>query len=197
MKRADLIAGLCVAGLMLPEAVAYAGIAGLPPQRAIFAGIAGCLAYALVGRSRFAIVSPTSSSAAILAATFAAAPIAAADKAAMATIVVLLVGAMFVLAAVARLGGLTSFISRPVLRGFAFGIAVTIIVHQVPILVGVPVQASNIVSFVARLLAAAPQWNMASLLTGAAALAALLALRRFPAWAGALLRWLSGLMSGR
>jgi hypothetical protein len=74
MRRPDLIAGLSVAGLMLPEAVAYAGIAGLPPQRAIFAAIAGCLVYATVGRSRFAIVSATSSSAAILAATLAALP---------------------------------------------------------------------------------------------------------------------------
>ena len=67
-RRADVIAGVCVAGLMLPEAVAYAGIAGLPPQRAVLAAIAGSLIYALVGRSRFAIVTPTSSSAAILGA---------------------------------------------------------------------------------------------------------------------------------
>ena len=72
MARADLIAGISVAGLMLPEAVAYAGIAGLGPGRAVLAAIAGCLAYAAVGRSRFAIVSPTSSSAAILAAALAA-----------------------------------------------------------------------------------------------------------------------------
>ena len=49
MRSKDLIAGLCVAGLMLPEGVAYAGIAGLAPQHAIFAGIAGCLAYAAAG----------------------------------------------------------------------------------------------------------------------------------------------------
>jgi len=74
MRRNDLVAGLSVAGLMLPEAVAYAGIAGLQPQRAILAAIAGCLFYALVGHSRFAIVTPTSSSAAILAATLAVMP---------------------------------------------------------------------------------------------------------------------------
>jgi len=68
MPVRDLIAGVSVAGLLLPEAVAYASIAGLPPERAILAGIVGGLVYAAVGRSRFAIVSATSSSAAILAA---------------------------------------------------------------------------------------------------------------------------------
>lgn len=197
MKRGDLIAGLCVAGLMLPEAVAYAGIAGLPPQRAIFAGIAGCFCYALVGRSRFAIVSATSSSAAILAATLAASPVAAGDKAVVATIVVLLTGLLFLAAAAARLGGLTSFISRPVLRGFAFGIAVTIIVHQLPIVAGVTVQAPNILLFGARLIAAVPSWNLVSVLTGVSALVLLLALRRYPALPGALIVLALGIIASR
>ena len=135
MRGSDLIAGVSVAGLMLPEAVAYAGIAGLPPQRAIFAAIAGCLVYAGVGRSRYAIISPTSSSAAILAAALAAMPGSLAIKAGYATVVVALTGLLFVAAAAARLGGLTGFISRPVLRGFAFGLAITIILKQLPKLV--------------------------------------------------------------
>jgi MFS superfamily sulfate permease-like transporter len=197
MKRGDLIAGLGVAGLMLPEAVAYAGIAGLPPQRAIFAGIAGCFCYALVGRSRFAIVSATSSSAAILAATLAAAAVAGGDKATVATIVVMLTGLLFLVAAAARLGGLTSFISRPVLRGFAFGIAITIIVHQLPIVAGVEVHAANILLFCARLIAAAPEWNLASLLVGWSALAVLLTLRRYPSLPGALIVLLLGIVISR
>ena len=58
----DIVAGLSVAGLLLPEAVAYASIAALPPQHALFAGVAGLVCYAIFGGSRFAIVSPTSSS---------------------------------------------------------------------------------------------------------------------------------------
>ena len=185
MKREDLVAGLCVAGLMLPEAVAYANIAGMPPQRAVLAAIAGCFCYALVGRSRFAIVAPTSSSAAILAATLGASSIPLADRGAVAALVVLLVGALFLVAAAARLGGLTSLISRPVLRGFAFGIAVTIIVHQLPILVGVAVPGGDIGSILGQLISAAPRWNAASLVVGGAALAALLMSRRYPAWPGA------------
>ncbi|MEM5734219.1 SulP family inorganic anion transporter, partial [Shewanella algae] len=60
---ADIVAGLSVAALMLPESVAYAGIAGLSPSRALIAAVVGSLVYAFIGRSRFAIVSPTSSSA--------------------------------------------------------------------------------------------------------------------------------------
>ena len=64
---ADLLAGLSIAGLLLPEAVAYSGLANLPPQAGVIALFAGLLCYGLIGRSRFAIVSATSSSAAVLA----------------------------------------------------------------------------------------------------------------------------------
>ena len=68
---ADWIAGLSIAGLLLPEAVAYSGIAGAPPQAGVIALFSGLLVYGLMGGSRFAIVSATSSSAAILAASLA------------------------------------------------------------------------------------------------------------------------------
>ena len=187
MRRGDLIAGLSVGGLLLPEAVAYAGIAGLEPQRAILAGVVGALVYALVGRSRFAIVSATSSSAAILAATLAAVPGDAASKAGIATIIVALVGVLFVLAAVARLGALTGFISRPVLRGFAFGLAVTIILGQAPVLVGAPIHAPDLFHLVVALARAAPEWNGPSLSIGIVSVVALLLLRRFPVLPGAFL----------
>jgi MFS superfamily sulfate permease-like transporter len=193
MRRPDLTAGLSVAGLMLPEAVAYAGIAGLPPQRAIFAAIAGCLVYALVGRSRFAIVSATSSSAAILAATLASMPGDANGKAIAATLVVGMVGLLFLAASLCRLGGFTGFISRPVLRGFAFGLAVTIIVKQLPILAGTPVAAPDILRLFARLVATSGSWSPVSLAVGLGALVALLLLRRSSAIPGAFLVLVAGI----
>ena len=66
LAGADWIAGLSIAGLLLPEAVAYSGIAGAPPQAGVIALFAGLLVYGLLGTSRFAIVSSTSSSAAVL-----------------------------------------------------------------------------------------------------------------------------------
>ena len=120
-SRRDVVAGLCVAGLLLPEAIAYASIAGLPPQDGVFAAIVGLLVYGVVGRSRFAIVAPTSSSAAILAAAAASAEAVQSpdQRLALAAGAVLLTGVFFLCASVARMGALAQFISRPVLRGFA------------------------------------------------------------------------------
>ena len=67
----DLLAGLSVAGVLLPEAVAYAAIAGVPPMHALLAALVGLCVYPLVGTSRFAIVAPTSSAAAIFASAVA------------------------------------------------------------------------------------------------------------------------------
>jgi MFS superfamily sulfate permease-like transporter len=197
MRGNDLIAGICVAGLMLPEAVAYAGIAGLAPQHAIFAGIAGCLAYAIAGRSRFAIVSATSSSAAILAATLAVMPLAAGDRAALAAIIVGFAGLLFLIASAARLGGLTGFISRPVLRGFALGIALTIILHQLPIVTGTKIEAPNILAFCMALLRSLPAWHPMSVATGAVALILLLLLRRYPAIPGPFIVLIAGIAAAR
>ena len=185
MQKRDVIAGLSVAGLMLPEAVAYAGIAGVPPQRAILAAIAGSLVYAVAGRSRFAIISPTSSSAALLAAALLVLPGDQAAHMALVTIMVVLVGLMFVAASIARLGGLAGFVSRPVLRGFAFGLAITIIVKQLPTIAGVAIEAPDLFHLAAGLIGSLGGWHWASAATGLAALAALLLLRRRPMLPGA------------
>ncbi|MBV9692494.1 MAG: SulP family inorganic anion transporter, partial [Alphaproteobacteria bacterium] len=174
----DLIAGASIASLMLPEAVAYAGIAGLPPARALLAAIAGCLAYLLVGRSRFAVVSPTSSSAAILAAALATLAPAGPARAAIATAIVLVVSAIFLAAAALRLGALSSFVSRPVLRGFAFGLAVTIVVRQLPALLGVHASGAHVAVIALNLVRHLGEVSLASAVTGLVALAGLLLLRR-------------------
>ena len=187
MRARDLTASLSVAGLVLPEAVAYAAIAGLPPQRAILAAIVGALAYAIAGKSRFAIVAPTSSSAAILGASLAVMSPDAAIRLGMATVVVAMVGAFFLIAAALRLGALSAFISRPVLRGFAFGLAATIILKQLPVIVGVPVPAPDLWRLISGLAASVPTWHPASLATGALALVALMLLRRLRSLPGAFL----------
>jgi MFS superfamily sulfate permease-like transporter len=185
--RADAIAGLSVAGLMLPEAVAYAAIAGLAPGRAIVAAVAGGLAYATIGRSRFAIVAPTSSSAAILAAALATIPGTPGDKAMMATAIVAIVAVLFGIIALFRLGSLAGFIARPVLRGFAFGLAITIILRQLPGLVGVHIVAPNIFLLVGTLVSRVTEMNSYSIAIGVVALGAILGLRRIPKLPGALI----------
>jgi sulfate permease, SulP family len=135
----DVLAGLSIAGLLLPEAVAYSGIAGLPPQAGVIALLVGLVCYGLLGRSRYAIVSATSSSAAVLAAgTLALAGPDAVSRAAVAATLVLLTGGCFLIAGTARLGGLSHLIARPVLRGFTFGLACVIALKQLPNLFGLP-----------------------------------------------------------
>lgn len=193
---ADLLAGLAVAGLILPEAVAYAGIAGLAPGHALAAGIAGGLAYAQAGRSRFAVVAPTSSSAAILAAAIASLGADPATRATLAPAMVALVALIFGTLALFRLGSLSGFISRPVLRGFALGLAATIIIRQLPKLAGVHLAGGPVWQTLAGLAGTAPRWNPASIAAGTAALALLVALRRLPQLPGALLVILTGIALG-
>ncbi|MEN2789408.1 SulP family inorganic anion transporter [Sphingomonas oligophenolica] len=197
MRRADLFAGISVAGLMLPEAVAYASIAGLPPGRAILAAIVGCLVYAMAGRSRFAIVSPTSASAAILAAALGAMHGDAAMRGVIATVAVAMAGGVFLIARLLRLGGLTGFVARPVLQGFAFGLAITIILRQLPALAGVEVAAPDIFRLAIGLARAAPDWDIASIATGLVALGLLLGLRRLPRVPGAFLVLVLGIFAAR
>lgn len=192
----DVLAGLAVAGLILPEGVAYAGIAGLPPGRALAAGIAGGLAYVLVGRSRFAVLSPTSSSAAILAAALASLPGSPAERAGLASALVVAVGVIFLGMGAFRLGSLSGFVSRPVLRGFAFGLAVTIIVKQLPKLFGVTVAGGPIWQVFGGLFASMGAWRVESLALGVAALGLLLALRQVPRMPGALVVLAGGIALG-
>lgn len=189
----DVVAGISVAGLMLPEAVAYAGIAGLAPGRAILAAIVGSAVYAIVGQSRFAIVAPTSSSAAILAAALATLSGTAIDKSLLATAITGVVGAAFLLMALLRLGGVAAFISRPVLRGFAFGLAVTIIARQMPTLLGLEIHTPSFAALVVSLVTHIGQTNLFTLAIGGIALASLLLLRRFTKLPGSLVVLLAGI----
>lgn len=186
-KGADWIAGLSVAGLMLPEGVAYSAIAGLNPIAGLTAAIAGGLAYVVIGRSRFAIVSPTSSAAAILAASLASLHPAGGSLEGTAAALTAMVGLIFLGLAVAHAGSFAGFVSRPVLRGFAFGLAITIIVGQLPHFAGVALPRGSVWQTLKGLAAHSGEFHRASLLCGVSALAALLVLRRFPAIPAALI----------
>jgi MFS superfamily sulfate permease-like transporter len=136
--RADVVAGIALAGLLVPEGMAYAGIAGVPPQAGLYSLTAGLLIYALLGSSRHLAVSCTSGSAAMLAALVA--PLAGGDLsryALLASATAIVAGTLFLVAAVFRLGFVSEFISKPVLKGFVFGLGVTIMVKQVPKLLGI------------------------------------------------------------
>ncbi|WP_323118063.1 SulP family inorganic anion transporter [Burkholderia alba] len=170
----DALAGISIAGLLIPEAVAYAGLANLPPQAGLIALLAGLVVYALTGSSRFAIVSSTSSSAAVLAATVLSESGAnAVAQLALAAALVATTGVLFILAGAARLGGMSDFIARPVLRGFTFGLALTIVIKQLPKILVVPIQHSDTPRVALDLLRGLAHCNVYSLALGAVALAIL------------------------
>ena len=137
--RGDVVAGIAVAGLLIPEGMAYAGIAGVPPQVGLYAAMLGMFVYAIFGTSRQLAVTSTSSSAAMLAALVA--PITLSDSGRYMVLVsaaTIAAGLIFVLGGFLRLGAVSEFISKPVLKGFVFGLALTIMVKQAHKLMGIP-----------------------------------------------------------
>lgn len=174
-SRADLVAGVALAGLLLPEAVAYAGIAGLPPAAGLVGALAGLGCYALFGTSRHGIVAATSSSAVVLAGAVQA---GGAHAAGFAGVLVALTGLLFLACAALRLGVLAQFIARPVVRGLALGLAITISLRQLPAMLGVHATSGSAVGLLPELLRRHREWQPAPLLAGAMALALLWLLRR-------------------
>lgn len=177
---ADVVAGLSVASILLPEAVAYSSIANLSVQHAITAVLIGLVGYALLGASRFAIVAPTSSAAALTAAAVISlgSVSAAVDRSAFAFALVLLTGAGLLLMGLVKVGRLSAFVSSPVLHGFSFALAFTIIIKQLPIVLGVKVGGDPL-HVRLGLWQALPRWSLTSALAGLIALTALLLLKRW------------------
>lgn len=185
----NLIAGLCVAGILLPEAVAYAGLAHLPVAHALTGTLVGLAIYGGLGGSRFAIVAPTSSTAALCAAAALSmvTPLGTATAADAYSnfflALVLVSGSMLVVLALARQGQLSSFVSRPVLRGFAFALAITIVIKQLPDALGLTL-TSGVGSDPMHLLWYASthlsDWQIPSMVVALAAAALLVLLKRWP-----------------
>jgi MFS superfamily sulfate permease-like transporter len=183
----DILAGLAIAGLLLPEAVAYSGLAGLPPQAGVIALLAGLTCYGLIGTSRFAIVSATSSSAAVLASAIGAlGGSSVTERVALASILVVGCGIAFALCAALRLGAMSNLIARPVLRGYTFGLALVIAVRQWPHLANVPAHSSDFFALSVELVRAYRAWHLPSLACGLSALAGLFLLERVPKVPGTL-----------
>ena len=174
----DVVAGLTLWGLVVPEAMAYAGIAGLPPQAGLYTILAAFLVYALLGTSRDLSVGPTSATAALLASSVAAALVASAAAnasdpktyQAYAAAFVLVVGLVFLAAGLARLGFITQFLSKPVMDGFVVGLAVFVAVGQLYKLFGVEKPSGNTVEKLIGVLKELPQANWVSAATAAVAL---------------------------
>ena len=175
-------------GLLVPESMAYAQIAGVPPVAGLYATLAGLVIYGLFGTSRQIACSPTST-AAIMTAAVVAAHGGTDPAQALITVAMVagLVGLLSLAAGVARLGFISAFLARPVVSGYVTGLALTIIASQVPKLLGLDVpRSTNFVRSVWQDITHLDETSAVTALVSAIALVLLFTLRRWPRIPGAL-----------
>ncbi len=187
----DLTAGLVLTAVLVPVGMGYAEAAGLPAIYGLYATIVPLLAYAIFGPSRILVLGPDSSLAAIIAATIV--PLAAGDPdrlVALAGALALLTGGLCVLAGLARFGFITDLLSKPVRLGYLNGIALTVLIGQLPKLLGFSSSGDNLIQQTISLVQGVLQGmtNPVTLAIGAACLAVvLICKRRWPKIPGVLI----------
>jgi high affinity sulfate transporter 1 len=178
--KSDALAGITLAAYAIPVSMAYATLAGMPPQHGIYCYLLGGLCYAVFGTSRQLAIGPTSAIALLVGSTVAGMADGDASRwAAIAALCALVVAGLSLLAWLLRLSGLVSFISETILVGFKAGAALTIAMTQLPKLFGVKGGGENFFERVWVLLGQLSETNVAVLALGLAALALLLLGERF------------------
>ncbi|WP_327438725.1 SulP family inorganic anion transporter [Pseudomonas donghuensis] len=180
--RHDLQAGLSVAAIQIPIAIAYAQIVGLPPQYGLYACILPMMVYALIGSSRQLMVGPDAATCAMVAGAIA--PLAMGDPARLAqlsVIVTILVGLMLIGAGLARAGFIASFFSRPILIGYLNGIGLSLLAGQLGKVVGFQIEGNGFILSLINLLQRLGEIHWLTLVIGVAGLGLLIWLpRRYP-----------------
>ncbi|MDI3584861.1 SulP family inorganic anion transporter [Pseudomonas aeruginosa] len=186
--RPDVQAGLSVAAIQIPTAIAYAQIAGFPPQVGLYACILPMLIYALIGSSRQLMVGPDAATAAMVAAAIT--PLAAGDPQRLvdlSMIVAIMVGLFSIVAGLARAGFIASFLSRPILVGYLNGIGLSLLFGQLGKLFGYEAATSGFVAGILALLENLLHIHWPTLILGSLSLLLMVLLpRRFPQLPGAL-----------
>jgi SulP family sulfate permease len=179
--RLDLVAGLTTAAVVIPKAMAYATIAGLPVQVGLYTAFLPMVIYAVLGTSRPLSVS-TTTTIAILSAAELGQVVPGGDPRSLITAsatLTLLVGAMLVLASILRLGFVANFISEPVLIGFKAGIGLVIVLDQVPKILGIHFARGPFIKNLFALVQNVPHTNLTTLTVGISIIVLLIAFERF------------------
>jgi len=178
--RRDLVAGVVLAALLVPQGMAYAELAGLPPVTGLYATLVPLVVYFLLGPSPILVLGPDSAVAPLVAAAIVplAAPGDADERIALAGLLAIVVGAVMFAGGLAHFGFVTELLSLPVRLGYLMGIAATVIVEQLPKLFGFSVDAESFVRGVADFVTGLDETNGTALALGAGSLAVMLGLRR-------------------
>ena len=169
--RPDILAGLTLWGSLVPEAIAYAVMARAPPQAGLYTLLASLLVYAVLGTTRQAVSAPTSGSSIMMAAVVAPFLVSNPNELGeLLVLLVLIVGIIFLLCGLLRLGFITAFISHSVMTGFIFGLAIHIAVSQAPKIFGLPHGHGETVYQLWHLVEQLGEANWVTFLLGAGAL---------------------------
>lgn len=177
--RGDLVAGLVLAALLVPQGMAYAKLAGLPAVYGLYATMVPLLVYAIFGPSRILVLGPDSAVAPVVATAII--PLAGNDtseRVALAGFLAMLVGLVCIVAGIANLGFITDLISKPVRIGYLAGIAVSVVASQLPALLGIDVSGSGLADDLTGLARNLDSIDLPSLVVGGGSLAFILAMRR-------------------
>ena len=187
--RLDTVAGLTVAAMLVPQAMAYAELGGLPPAAGFRAALIALPLYALIGTSRHLGVGPEPGTAVLAA--LAVAPLAAGDETrylALMAALAGLVGGLAILAGFLRLGFIADLLSKPVLIGYITGVGLTLLSSQLAAFTGIPITAGDFFPRVGQFITGLDQIHWPTLAVGLGTLTVILVLRRFrPTAPGALI----------
>jgi high affinity sulfate transporter 1 len=175
----DILAGLAVWAVMVPEGMAYAGIVGVPPIMGLYTLVPPLIAYALIGSSRLLVVGPDTATGLISALTVGTIAVqGTADFNTLTSTLAILIGAFFLLFGALRMGWVAAFIPTPVMRGFIEGLVCVTIIGQVPHLLGIDGTSGNFFTKLWMVLQHLPDVAIAPALTGLFSLLAMLLLRQ-------------------
>ncbi len=178
----DVFAGLVLTSLLIPAGMAYAEASGLPPITGLYATIVPLVVYAIVGPSRLLVLGPDSSLAPLIAASIAPLVVEDADEAiVLAGMLAIIVGGMCIVAGLARFGFITDLLSKPVRYGYMNGIALVVIVGQLPKLFGFSVDADGLLDTARAFVegVADGETNRTALAIGMAGIAVILGFKRW------------------
>src|SRR5215831_2931963 len=175
----DVLAGLAVSAVMVPEGMAYSGILGVPPVMGLYTIVPPLVVYALLGTSRLLVVGPDTATGLISALTVGAIVAqGTTDYNQLTSTLAVLIGVIFLVFGACRMGWMAAFIPTPVMRGFIEGLVCVTIIGQVPHLLGISGASGNFFAKLWNLLLHLRDVSLAPVLTGLLSLAAMLWLRR-------------------
>ena len=194
--RDDLISGVVVGAIMVPVAMAYAQMAGVPPQAGLYSAIAGMAAYALFATSRHLKIT-TSSTMSIMSIAVVA-PLAAGDPVAflaLSAALAITVGIIMLVLGFVKLGFISDFLAKSVMTGYIFGVAGLIAISQLPKVFGVPGGSGSFFEQLWQFILNLPQTNPYALALGVATIVIILVIKRFkPLIPGALVALVLGIV---